>query len=309
MRIIFAGTPDFAARALAAILRSRHEVVLVFTQPDRPAGRGLHLQASPVKTLAEAHAIAVRQPRTLKDPQQWPALREKGADILVVAAYGLILPQAVLDIPPLGAVNIHASLLPRWRGAAPIHRAILAGDQQTGISIMQMDAGLDTGPVLMTEATPIAAEDTTQSLHDRLADIGARLVVTALDRLEAGELKPLPQPAEGVTYASKVDKAEALIDWASDAESIDRKVRALNPAPGARTLLRGTELKLWKTQPLPSAPGSPGELTEVTKDGLVVACGRGSLRLLEVQRAGGRKLAAAEFVRGLELRAGEVLGV
>ncbi|OGA26662.1 MAG: methionyl-tRNA formyltransferase [Betaproteobacteria bacterium RIFCSPLOWO2_02_FULL_65_24] len=308
MRIVFAGTPDFAARSLAAILNSRHEVALVLTRPDRPAGRGLQLQPSAVKVLALARALPLRQPASLKGAEQWAALRAVKADAMVVAAYGLILPQPVLDIPARGAINIHASLLPRWRGAAPIQRAILAGDRQTGVSIMQMDAGLDTGPVLLKEAVAISSRDTAQSLHDRLADMGARLIVAALDALQTGTLAATPQPEAGVTYARKIDKSEALIHWSADAAFIDRQVRAFNPAPGAHTRVRESDMKIWSAQPLEQGSGVPGELIDVAKQGPVVACGKGSLRLLEVQRAGGRRVPAAQFLRGLGFQAGERLG-
>lgn len=313
MRIIFAGTPDFAVRALEAIAQSRHEVALVLTRPDRPAGRGMQLQSSPVKILADSRGLPVRQPPTLKDPAEWPALAAVSADVMVVAAYGLILPQAILDLLPRGAINIHASVLPRWRGAAPIQRALLAGDRQTGISIMQMDAGLDTGPVLLSETTPIEDNDTAQALHDRLAGIGARLILTALDRLAEGSLKAVPQRAEGSTYAAKIGKAETAIDWTTDAAAVDRQVRAFNPVPGAHTRLRGAGLKVWRAEPVGDvkggdAKGEPGELIGLTREGPVVACGTGALRLVEVQRAGGRRVRAAEFLHGQELRLGERLG-
>jgi methionyl-tRNA formyltransferase len=306
MRILFAGTPDFAARALDGLSRSRHELALVLTQPDKPAGRGLQLQPSPVKQLAQSLGIPVRQPRTLKDAAEWPDLAAVGADVMVVAAYGLILPQAVLDMPRRGALNIHASLLPRWRGAAPIQRALLAGDSETGICIMQMDAGLDTGAVLLEEATSIGDEDTAGSLHDRLASIGARLIVTALDRLEEGALAPRPQPVTGVTYASKVTKAEARIDWSTPATVIWRQIRAFNPVPGATASAGGKDLKVWRAHPA-SGSGQPGVLLASDAEGPVVACGTGALRLVEVQRAGGRRMSGAEFMRGGSARAGDVL--
>jgi methionyl-tRNA formyltransferase len=307
MRTVFAGTPEFAARALDALARSRHEVVLVLTQPDKPAGRGMQLQVSPVKALAHSLGLPVRQPRTLKDPSEWPALQAAGADVMVVAAYGLILPQAVLDMPRRGAINIHASLLPRWRGAAPIQRALLAGDIESGISIMQMDAGLDTGPVLLMERTPVTDEDTAGSLHDRLADIGARLIVAALDRIEDAPLPAEPQPSDGATYASKIERVEARIDWSAPATSVWRQVRAFNPVPGAYTRMQGKDVKVWRAEPA-SGSGNAGVVIAIDPAGPVVACGSGALRLLELQRAGARRVAAADYVRGAALRVGDALG-
>ena len=304
MKLIFAGTPDFAASALAAILAAGHQVVLVLTQPDRPAGRGMALQASPVKRLAEARGLTVFQPQTLKDLAAQEVIRAAGAEIMVVAAYGLILPQAVLDMPTFGCLNIHASLLPRWRGAAPIQRAILAGDAETGICIMQMEAGLDTGPVLLEEVLPIGNQDTASMLHDRLAAAGGRLIVDALARLP---LSGKPQPASGVTYAAKLEKAEAAIDWSQSATIIDRQVRAFNPFPGASTNLGGVAIKVWQARPIP-ATGRPGELLSADKEGLVVACGEGALQLVELQKAGSKRLTAANFLAGHPLRVGEILG-
>ena len=248
MRVIFAGTPEFAARALAAFLVSEHEVVLVLTQPDRPSGRGMRPQPSAVKQLALQHGLALRQPTTLRDVKEHSLLAEVAADIMVVAAYGLILPQAVLDIPLLGAINIHASLLPRWRGAAPIPRALLAGDSKTGISIMSMDAGLDTGPVIQTEETPIGDADTAQTLHDRLADMGARLALEVLNRFEQGAVNAVPQSDRDVLYAAKITKSEARIDWTRGAHHIWRQIRAFNPNPGAVTKLRENEIKIWQAR-------------------------------------------------------------
>ncbi|MBI4291651.1 MAG: methionyl-tRNA formyltransferase [Betaproteobacteria bacterium] len=304
MKLIFAGTPEFAARALAALMGSGHQVALVLTQPDRPSGRGMKTSASPVKRLAQESHVPVTQPATLKDTETQQLLRAVGADVMVVAAYGLILPPAVLDIPRLGAINIHASLLPRWRGAAPIPRALLAGDPETGISIIKLDAGLDTGPVLLRHAIAIEDEDDAGSLHDRLAELGAKLVVQVLDRLEEGRLEPTPQPAQGATYAPKLDKNEARIDWARPAVEIWRKIRAFNPFPGALARLGGEDIKIWRAQ-LAKADGSPGEILEVGDRGILVACGRGSVRILELQRAGARRLAAGEFLRGQRLNPGE----
>ena len=309
MKLIFAGTPEFAAIALAAILAAGHEVALVLTQPDRPAGRGMALQASPVKRLAEQHGIPVFQPLTLKDVAAQERVSAVGADVMVVAAYGLILPQAVLDMPRFGCINIHASLLPRWRGAAPIQRAILAGDARTGVCIMQMEAGLDTGPVLLSESLAIDAADTAATLHDRLADLGASLIVKALGRL------PLPvsaQAGDGVTYAAKLEKSEALIDWSKSAVEIDRQVRAFNPFPVAMTTLDGSPLKVWAAQLEPAdrcCPNTlPGELIIADRRGIVVACGSGALCITELQKAGGKRLQAAQFLAGHPLAAGTSLG-
>jgi len=305
--MIFAGTPEFAAIALSALLESRHELKLVLTQPDRPAGRGLKLQPSAVKRLALERALPVAQPATLGDIAVQETLRAVGADIMVVAAYGLILPQTALAIPRLGAVNIHASLLPRWRGAAPIQRALLAGDRDTGVCIMQMDAGLDTGPVILSESIPIRDEDDAQTLHDRLAHLGARLVVRALEELEAGRAMAISQSPVGVTYASKINRAEARIDWLRSATEIWRKVRAFNPYPGAASRLDDIELKIWRAVP-GSRSGMPGTVLEAGPQGIVVACGEGSLTIQELQRAGGRRLTPAEFLRGRQTVPGECFG-
>jgi len=306
MRLVFAGTPEFAARALQALLHAGHEVALVLTQPDRPSGRGLRLAPSAVKALAQERGLKVYQPVSLKDEATLARLNALGADAMVVAAYGLILPEPALAIPRLGAINIHASLLPRWRGAAPIQRAILAGDAISGISIMQMDRGLDTGPVLAAESLPITAEDTGASLHDKLAELGARLIVSVLAQLERGELSARPQAAAGASYAAKITKAEAEIDWSESAPVIERKVRAFNPLPGATSMIRGVGLKIWRAR-LSAAGGAPGTILEAGAKGIVVACGTGSLCLLELQRAGGKKLAAAQFLAGFPLAAGERL--
>ena len=305
MKLIFAGTPEFAATALAALCDAGHELALVLTQPDRPAGRGMALQASPVKRLAGARGIPVFQPPSLKDAAAQAVIREVAADAMVVAAYGLILPQAVLDLPRLGCLNIHASLLPRWRGAAPIQRAILAGDVETGVCIMQMEAGLDTGPVLLTGRTPITADDTAATLHDRLAALGGQLIVAALARL------PLPaqtQAETGVTYAVKIDKAESVIDWTLPAADIDRRVRAFNPFPGASTVLDGVAVKLWRAEPT-AGQGAPGEVLAVDRQGVLIACGEGALRVLELQKAGGKRLPVAQFVAGNPLATGAVFGL
>ena len=319
MRVIFAGTPDFARVALQRLLAAGFTVPLVLTQPDRPAGRGMKLQASPVKQCAELHGIAVAQPRSLRLDGKYPedaaaardALLAAQADVMVVAAYGLILPQWTLDLPPRGCLNIHASLLPRWRGAAPIHRAIEAGDAETGVTIMQMDAGLDTGDMLLAERIPITADDTTATLHDRLAALGGRMVVEALEMAACGGLQPTPQPAEGVTYAHKIEKSESSIDWSLPARTIHQRVRAFDPFPGASTECAGETIKVWRCE-IDSIESLPekrwGHILSVNECGVTVACGDGALRLTALQRAGGKRLAAAEFLRGFDLQPGMVLG-
>ena len=329
MRLIFAGTPEFARVALQRLCEVGHAVVLVLTQPDRPAGRGMKLQESQVKTFAREHGIAVAQPRSLRldgrfaddAGQARQAIADAHADAMVVAAYGLILPRWVLDAlrepgagggPGRGCINIHASLLPQWRGAAPIHRAIEEGDAVTGVTIMQMDDGLDTGDMLLRGQCPVSHAaphaDTTATLHDRLAVLGADLVVQALVQAEQGRLLARPQPAEGVTYAQKVEKAQARLPWASPADLLDRRIRAFNPAPGAWTSLGEEVLKVWQAQPLQdcAATGAaPGTVLAATPAGIDVACGGGScLRITELQKAGGKRLAAAQFLRGFELRPG-----
>ena len=301
MRLIFAGTPEFAAQALSAIVAAGHEVSLVLTQPDRPAGRGMSLQPSAVKKVALEHGIEVFQPLTLKDAEAQAKIAAVGAEVMVVAAYGLILPQAVLDLPRFGCINIHGSLLPRWRGAAPIQRALLAGDAETGVCIMQMEAGLDTGPVLLRGAFPIEATDTTASLHDRLAALGASLCVEALGKL------PLPaeaQPAEGVTYAHKIEKAEAAIDWTKSAAELDRHIRAFNPFPGAQAVFAGQTVKLWQARPV-AGSGLAGTVLAVDKQRVVVACGEGALAVSELQKAGGKRLPVQQFLAGHPLKVGD----
>lgn len=319
MKLVFAGTPEFAAVALSQLLAVGHEVVLVLTQPDRPAGRGLKLQTSAVKQVALQHGIAVAQPRSLRLDGKFPedalaaqsVLRAAQADAMVVAAYGLILPQWVLDVPRQGCFNIHGSLLPRWRGAAPIHRAIEAGDTQTGITIMQMDAGLDTGDMLLTQALPISDTDTTGSLHDKLADLGARLMVQVLQQVQQGCRLPVPQSTDGVTYAAKVDKAEAVIDWTQSATTITRRVRAFNPFPGACTVLGDEPLKVWAANAGSGAPPAGlecGEIMAVADTGIAVAAMKSIVILTELQRPGGRRLAVADFLRGCEIHPGTKLG-
>jgi len=307
MRLAFAGTPDFAATALAALLAAGHEVALVLTQPDRPAGRGLKPFPSAVKRLALARGLALEQPATLKSDAALAPLAAARPDVLVVAAYGLLLPRSVLAIAPRGAINIHASLLPRWRGAAPIQRALLAGDTETGISIMQMDEGLDTGPLLAQHPAAIAPEDDAQTLHDRLAALGAHAVVRALEEVAAGRARAVPQPAAGACYARKLKKSELELDWSRPCVELERKLRALRPAPGAHTSLRGSGLKLWRGRCVEGS-GAPGEVLASGPDGVRVACGEGALEVTELQRAGGARLAAAEFLRGFGLAPGERLG-
>jgi methionyl-tRNA formyltransferase len=307
MRLIFAGTPDFAAAALRALIDAGHDIPLVLTQPDRPAGRGMKLKMSPVKELALGHGLTVAQPETLKTEAARRPIAEARAEVMVVAAYGLILPQAVLDLPSLGCVNIHASLLPRWRGAAPIHRAIEAGDAETGITLMQMDRGLDTGALLTRAPLPILDSDTTGSLHDRLAELGAREIVALLPELAAGRVTATPQDANLATYAAKIGKDDARLDWTRPARELDRKVRAFHPFPGAWCQLDGEPLKLWRAQPVPGQ-GSPGEILAVDRHGIRVACGEAALALLEVQAAGGKRLSAQSFLAGHPLRPGQRLG-
>ena len=315
MKVAFAGTPEFARVALAAIAAAGFDVALVLTQPDRPAGRGLKLHASPVKQWAQANGIPLAQPRSLRLDGKYPddaqaalaALEAAQADIMVVAAYGLILPQWVLDQPPMGCLNIHASLLPRWRGAAPIHRAIEAGDAQTGITIMQMDAGLDTGDMLLVDSLAIAPEDTTPSLHDKLAALGGRLIVQALGLAANKALKPQPQPLEGITYAHKIDKLEAPIDWQQSAAVIERRIRAFNPSPGATSMLNGEVIKLQSAHVLIAVCAhdmSPGGIFNVANDAFDVATGDGTLRITQLQKAGGKSMSVADFLRGFAVTPG-----
>ena len=301
MRVIFAGTPEFAAHALRATVAAGHVVPLVLTQPDRPAGRGMALQPSPVKRLAEANGIEVFQPPTLKDATAQEKIAAIQADVMVVAAYGLIVPQVVLDMPRFGCINIHASLLPRWRGAAPVQRALLAGDQETGVCIMRMEAGLDTGPVLLRATCPISATDNAATLHDRLAERGAYLIVEALSRLP---LPAEPQPEAGVTYAHKIEKAEALIDWSKDAQELDRHIRAFNPFPGAQAQFGGQTVKLWQAVPV-AGSGEKGRILSVDRSSIVIACGSGALAVSELQKAGGKRLPVREFLAGHPLKAGD----
>ena len=316
-RLAFAGTPGFARAALEALIDAGHQVVAVLTQPDRPAGRGLRLQPSPVKLLAQARGLPILQPRGLRLDGRYAedahaaraALAAAAPQVAVVAAYGLILPAWLLELPAWGCLNIHASLLPRWRGAAPIHRAIEAGDAETGITIMQMDAGLDTGPVLLAQREPIRADDTTGTLQTRLAALGGRLIVRALAQRAAGRLDGRPQPLEGVTYASKVDKREAAIDWHATAVTIERRMRAFDPFPGATTTIAGGTVKCWRARIVPTHQGAPGTVLAASGDGIRVACGGGALDLVELQRAGGRRVGAAEFLQRTPVQPGQRLGI
>ena len=312
MRIIFAGTPTFAERALAAICAAGHEVMLVLTRVDKPAGRGQRVQPSPVKQLALARGLALLQPTTLSEPQVVQALANQNADAMVVAAYGRLLPAAVLAVPRLGCINIHASMLPRWRGAAPIQRAIEAGDTETGITIMQMDAGLDTGPILAQWPLPIAATQNAADLYEQLAVLGAKAIVSALTQLAAGTLSARPQPSQGVSYAKKLEKSEARLDWRLDAQVLTNRIRAFDPFPGCHTALRGKEheaIKIWQARPLTQLtgklardPATPiGALRLDAEAGLIVACGDAWLQLLELQRPGARRMSAVEFVNGAPL--------
>ena len=298
LRLVFAGTPEFAVPGLHACSAAGAEVAAVYTQPDRPAGRGRKLAPSPVKAAALAAGIPVEQPESLKPAHAQQRLRDYAPDLVVVIAYGLILPRAVLAIPRLGCWNVHASLLPRWRGAAPIQRAILAGDPETGVCLMQMEAGLDTGPVLLQRATPIHADDTGGTLHDRLAALGAETLAEGLARVLAGDTLPAtPQAAEGATYAHKLDKAEARLDFTRPASELERQIRAFNPWPVAEAALAGERVRVWHAMCAPdSAAAAPGSIVAASKHGIDVACGTGTLRILQLQRAGGRPISAADYL-------------
>jgi methionyl-tRNA formyltransferase len=326
MKLIFAGTPVFAQLALQALHAAGHEIALVLTRPDKPAQRGQKLLASPVKQWAQAQGIEVWQPRTLRDPEVPQRLAGIGCQAMVVAAYGLLLPPKVLAVPPLGCLNIHASLLPRWRGAAPIQRAVQAGDAQTGITIMQMEVGLDTGPIRLVRPLPIGRDETSGSVHDRLAALGALAIVEAIGLLEADRLPMSPQPEDGITHAAKIVKADALIDWSRSAQAIVDQLRAFDPAPGCvaeLARLPGTALKLWRARAVdspspaaspadaPAGPVAPGTVIGIREGALRVSCGTpaepGAVDLLELQRAGGRRLPASEFVAGFPIGAGDRL--
>jgi methionyl-tRNA formyltransferase len=308
MRIIFMGTPDFAVPALRAILAAGHEVVAVYSQPPRAAGRGLNERKSPVQQAAKQAGLLVRTPERLKSVEEQRRFMALGADAAMVVAYGLILPKPILDGTRHGAFNLHASLLPRWRGAAPIQRAIMAGDRETGVSIMRLDEGLDTGPVCLQERVPVGSDMTAAELHDVLATSGAKLMVNALATLESGRLDCLPQPSEGITYAEKIDTAEARIDWSPPAREVHNRIKGLSPHPGAwfEIELNGKRERVKALRStLASGAGAPGTLID---DRLTVACGEGGLRLIEVQRAGKRPMPADEFLRGVPLRAGTIVG-
>jgi methionyl-tRNA formyltransferase len=311
LRVAFAGTPEFALTAFKGVVGSRHPVVGVLTQPDRPKGRGRQLAASPVKIAALELGIPVSQPVTLKTEADRADLASWRPDVLVVVAYGLILPRAALELPRLGCVNIHASLLPRWRGAAPIQRAILAGDAESGVSIMRMDVGLDTGPVFLEQKVAISPQDTGGSLHDRLAALGASAVVEVLDELDQDRATSTPQREDGLTYASKIDKAEALIDWTHPAAAIERQVRAFNPWPIAETRLDGEQLRIYAAEAIEAdcagSAGAAGQIVDLRDEAIIVACGQGRLALKEVQRPGKRPVAARDLMNTLDL-AGHRLG-
>jgi methionyl-tRNA formyltransferase len=308
LNIVYAGTPEFAAVALQALIDSPHNIIAVYTQPDRPAGRGRKLKASPVKALALTHGIEVHQPESLKDPDEQQRLAALKPDVMVVAAYGLLLPESVLSIPAMGCLNIHASLLPRWRGAAPIQRAILEGDAETGITIMQMDVGLDTGDMLYKLSTPIRPGDTAQCLHDRLAELGARGIVEALEGLQAGTLTAQRQDEALASYAKKLHKGEAAIDWHQPAAAIARQVAAFNPWPVAQTAWRGEMLRIWEAQAVDgNASAPPGSVIQANKQGIDIACGEGVLRVIKLQRPGGKPQSAADFINANKLD-GVVLG-
>ena len=317
MRVIFAGTPEFARVALEKLHSAGFEIALVLTQPDRPAGRGMKLQASAVKQWAVAQQIPVAQPRSLRLDGKYPedaataraALEAAHADVMVVAAYGLILPQWVLDMPRLGCLNIHGSVLPRWRGAAPIHRAIEAGDSKTGVTIMQMDAGLDTGDMLLLETLPIGPHDSTDTLHDQLAELGGRMIVQALELAASCSLQPVPQPTEGISYAHKIDKREAALDWTQPVATLERRIRAFNPFPVACSTLSGESIKFWRAEVLTDAlaPSSAvaGEVLAASAEGVDIAAVGGVLRVSRLQKAGGKPLEAADFLRGFEIQPGQ----
>lgn len=307
MRVIFAGTPAFAAIALKALIEAQFQIVLVLTQPDRPAGRGLKLQESGVKKVASEYSIPVLQPATLKSDAAREQLMSFAPDVMIVAAYGLILPVSILQLPLHGCLNIHASLLPRWRGAAPIQRAILAGDQETGITIMQMDQGLDTGAILLQRSVPIKTTDTAQTLHDNLAQLGAQCIIEALYLLQQGKLFPIDQSKDGVCYAHKIEKEEARIDWSCDAVDIDRSIRAFNPYPIAYTNHQSTALKVWQARVDQNLSGRPGEIIKIDNRGVTVACGKYAIVLELIQRAGGRRLPVEDFLKGYSIKLGEFM--
>ncbi len=304
MKLIFAGTPEFAADALAALLAAGHEVCLVLTQPDRPAGRGMKLQASAVAEMAQSHGLRIEKPISLKSADATELVRACGADVMVVAAYGLLLPQAILDLPRYGCINIHGSLLPRWRGAAPVQRAIEAGDLETGIGIMQMEAGLDTGPILLQRAIPIEPQDTTRSLFAKLTRLGAQCVVQAVAELP--QLKPVPQSITGITYAKKIEKAESRIDWSESAIVIERRIRAFDPFPGCETTISGERIRVWAATICEKpAAVAPGVIFDVLRDSFVVACGDQALGITVAQRDGGRRISSGDLMKSFSITTGQ----
>jgi methionyl-tRNA formyltransferase len=305
MKIIFAGTPLFSASALEALTNAGHEIALVLTPPDRPAGRGMKTAISAVKSFAQSRKFSLLQPHSLRQPELYAQLEAVGADVMVVAAYGLILPPPILNIPRLGCLNIHASLLPRWRGAAPIQRAILAGDRKTGITIMQMDQGLDTGAILLQRSIAITQDDTAQTLHDKLALLGALCIVEVLVHFDERRHSAIPQNEAAATYATKLKKKEAEIDWRLSAEDISRAVRAFNPRPGAYSRICGASMKIWQASVAADAHGRPGEIVAVGHSGIVVVCGQGTLVVEVIQKPDGKKLSAAEFLAGHALQPGD----
>ena len=308
MRLIFAGTPAFAAVALEALVHSSHQVAMVLTQPDRPAGRGMKMISSEVKRLALNHGISVLQPATLRDAEVVNSIAGLGADAMIVAAYGLILPPEVLSVFQYGCINIHASVLPRWRGAAPIQQALLAGDRETGVSIMRMEKGLDTGPVFTIERIQIESRETASTLHDKLAALGALNIVRALAGIESGSLQAEPQSADGITYAHKITREQARIDWKLPAVELDRAVRAFNPFPAAFSSFDEQVVKIWDAEIASGSSAEPGEVVAVSDAGIVVACGSGALCLTRLQRPGGKQLPVAEFLRGFPVRPGQRFG-
>jgi methionyl-tRNA formyltransferase len=305
LKIIFAGTPLFAEKSLKALLDQKADVVAVLTQPDRPSGRGMKLKPSPVKELAVQHGLTVLQPESLKGGEIQQQLSAYDADVMVVVAYGLILPPAVLEIPRLGCLNIHASLLPRWRGAAPIQRAIQAGDALTGITIMQMDAGLDTGDMLLVKSCPIEDKDTASSLHDKLAQLGAGAITEALHLLKLGKLTPIPQENQNATYAAKLSKEEALLDWTLTATELERKIRSYNPFPGACAHINDTPIRIWQASVRADMSGEPGVVLAEQKNALIVACGKGALNLEELQKPNAKALPTGQFLQGFNIQAGD----
>ena len=305
MRVIFAGTPVFAEKALKALLEQKIEVVAVLTQPDRPSGRGMQMKPSPVKQVAEQYGLPVLQPASLKSTEIQQQLLDFQADVMVVAAYGLILPLAVLQIPRYGCLNIHASLLPRWRGAAPIQRAIQAGDARTGITIMQMDVGLDTGDMLYKKACEIDDKETASTLHDKLAALGASAIVDVLQLVEQDKLKPVQQDNQNATYAAKLTKDEAQLDWTRSALELDRDVRSYNPFPGASCLINDVPIRIWQASVYENKTGEPGEILDVQKNTLVVACGKGALGLEVLQKPNAKALPVGQFLQGFKMTAGD----